>query len=185
MCRHQRSAYHVYLLANTWRVPAYRLHALLAQSRAVLPVVFKLNRNGWCKQAVSIWRQWTCYTQLVSNQNNNIDYYFKQYYFELHSVRLVKIFGSLSEFVINADFLTGCIKSDYNMLRSNHVIDVAWFKFKCKCNSIFTCNVSFLNLMHGWYSLVVTQPSTSHQLVCVCIALSGTYYSGTYYSDGV
>jgi len=40
-------------------------------------------------------------------------------------------------------------------------------KYKCKCNSIFTCNVSFLNLMHGWYSLVVTQPSTSHHLVCV------------------
>jgi len=42
---------------------------------------------------------------------------------------------------------------------------------KCKCNSIFTYNVSFLNLMHGWYTLVVTQPSTSHQLVCVCALL--------------
>jgi hypothetical protein len=28
-----------------------------------------------------------------------------------------------------------------------------------------------MNLMHGWYSLVVTQPSTSHQLVCVQVCV--------------
>ena len=40
------------------------------------------------------------------------------------------------------------------------------------------------NQKSGWSSLVVTQPSTGHQLlcvqcecVCVCTALSGIYYS--------
>jgi hypothetical protein len=56
---------------------------------------------------------------------------------------------------------------------------------------LLTLHISMLcesNQRSGWSSLVVTQPSTDHQLMCVqcvqcvrvrvCTALSGIYYSG-------
>jgi hypothetical protein len=84
---------------------------------------------------------------------------------------------------------------------SNHpamkMINACYFRQK-KCETdmiwydiyLLTLHISMLcasNQRSGWSSLVVTQPSTDHQLmcvqcvrvrVCVCTALSNIYYSG-------
>jgi len=92
-----------------------------------------------------------------------------------HHYLPVGLYRTLAQTVINSQFTR--LKVTHSKQTFTYQVNV-----NVKCYSRFTCNVSFLNLMHGWYSLVVTQPSTSHQLVCmkyINVNTFNVYFAGS------